>query len=163
MIVFSSKNVMQPDQAKAGASVRFVPRVGQGNDTPESQLWAQTAGPNPGINLVFQPTLNSGLQLCLDVEADSKVEGAPLVLRPCDGTLSQTWQSVGGPTPAFYRNQHSGFYMEVEPANGGRVVQRAFVPRVPSSATPQERQAAKARTDNQLFFLSPKSFGIGGA
>ena len=66
----------------------------------------------------------------------------------------------GGTPPNFVQNVNSGLNMEAEQRNN-RVVQRGFVPRVPAGASIEERQALRQRNNSQLFFISPKSFGVG--
>jgi hypothetical protein len=158
-------NLLQPvgNVGAPGTRVTVAPRVGKAQQTAEFQVWTQINNGKGTISLLFQPSANSGRPLCLDVAGDSRNDGAPLELRPCDGTPSQSWRLLGGGTPPhFVQNVNSGLNMEAELRNN-RVVQRGFVPRVPAGASIEERQALRERNSSQLFFLSPKSFGVGGA
>ncbi|MEV0568545.1 RICIN domain-containing protein [Dactylosporangium sp. NPDC050588] len=167
-----TKNLLVPTGANAGARIVAKPRIGQAQDTPESQVWTfdnskkfdQNGKPiSGGVSFVFQPTFGKpGVRaLCIDVVGDSKQAGAAFELRPCDGTPSQVFVRVGDVQVPFVQNVLSGLNMEVQ-ANGA-VVQQPFVGRVPANATPAERQALQARNNAQHFLLSPKAFGVGGA
>lgn len=158
----NAKNLLVPDGANNNARIRSKPRTGQANETPESQVWTEVTPAGGQVVLVFQPTTNGGRQLCMDVEGDSKNAGAAVILRPCDGTPSQTWKRIGGGGgPEFLQNLNSGLNMEV--LANGQVAQQPFVGRVPANASLAERQALQARNNAQQFFLNPKAFGVGGA
>jgi len=151
-VVSIDDELLEPRASTAGAPLRFATRIGRANDTPDSQTWAQRRGRLGGtFALVHTPSIAAaGVQLCADVEGDSREAGARLVLRPCDGTDSQLWRPLGGGSgPRFLQNVQSELNMERVP---GGVVQNDFAPR-------EEPE----RSNNQLFSVSPKSFGIGGA
>ena len=74
------------------------------------------------------------------------------MLHPCDGTDSQAWRQLVAVAPSQLENQGSKLKMELV---GGRLVQAQF----PGRDDADRRQ----RTTAQSFFVSPKSFGVGGA
>ncbi|MFG1661421.1 RICIN domain-containing protein [Micromonospora chersina] len=167
-----TKNLLAPNGATAGARIVSQPRIGQAQNTPESQVWTfdrskkfDQSGNDikGGISFIFQPTFNKpGVrQLCMDVVTNSIQAGAGFELRPCDGTPSQVFLTVGDLQIPYVQNVLSGLNLEVKP--GGEVVQQPFVGRIPSNATADERQRLKARDQAQRFLLNPKSFGVGGA
>lgn len=154
-VSFVGRLVMEPDRSAPGAGIRAVPRVGVANATPDRQVWkSERARQGRGaINLVHAPSTRgeNPRPLCLDVDGDSRAVGARLVLRPCDGTESQAWRQLTAVPPSHFQNLESGLKMEVA---GGRLVQAEFAPR--------DAADARARTNAQLFFLPPKTVGVGG-
>jgi ricin-type beta-trefoil lectin protein len=150
-VVRIDDELLQPQGSTAGSPLRFATRIGQANDTPDNQTWTQRRGRLGGtFRLVHTPSVQQGgVQLCVDVEGDSTEAGARLVLRPCDGTDSQLWRGLGSSRPQVLQNVESELNMER--VRGG-VVQNQFPPR-------EDRERAR----NQLIFVSPKSFGVGGA
>lgn len=146
--------VITPDRSASGAPVRQVPRIGKAAATPIEQTWRteSSRAARGAVSLVHTPSLNTGRRLCLDVQGDSTAEGAPLVLRPCDGTDSQAWRQLTAVPPTKLENVGSALKMEIV---GARVVQAQFPAR--DDADAQQRNTA------QSFFISPKSFGVGGA
>jgi hypothetical protein len=154
VITDRSGNVLAPDRSASGAVIRSVPRIGAANATPDSQVWQAPAARQRGtFNLVFVPSLrDGGVQLCLDVRGDSTEPGAPLVLRPCDGTDSQAWKNQINTNPTGIVNSASGLLWELV---DGRLVQNG----PPARSDADFRQRARL----QQFSISPKSFGIGGA
>jgi hypothetical protein len=149
-------NIVVPDRAAPGARVRSVPRIGQADATPPEQTWLREIARNGRgtFNLVHTPSAgDGGRKLCLDVQGDSLEVGAPLVLRPCDGTDSQAWSVPAGfATFTQLINRDSGLNAELV---GGRLVQAAF----------PERDDPDARERNRLqgFSIVPRTFGFGGA
>lgn len=150
-----STNILVPDRAAPGSAISSVPRIGKADDTPQSQVWQRGSARNGRgtFNLVFAPTIGDGQrQLCLDVQGDSTQAGAPIVLRPCDGTDSQAWKKLSTAAFAQFENFGSGLKAELV---GGRLAQFEF---------PNRNDAdVRERTQLQQFSIVPKSFGIGGA
>jgi hypothetical protein len=168
----NTKNLVVPTGAANGAQIVSVPRIGQADATPDSQVWtfdhakrfdANGKVVRGALSFIFQPTFNKpGVRpLCIDVANDSTQVGAPFVLRPCDGTPSQTFVTLGDLQFPLLQNVLSG--LKVEVLTNGNVTQQDFPPRPAANASPAERQALRARSQAQTFLLSPKSFGIGGA
>ncbi|MGN9914241.1 RICIN domain-containing protein [Phytohabitans sp. LJ34] len=151
---FADGTVLQPRANANGAELVFVPRIGKDNATPDTQTFTQRRDPTrTGFSLVFTPSL-PGRDLCVDVTGDSQQPRAQLILRFCDGSLSQTWFPVGGTTgPQFYRNSNSG--LQFGQLNG-KAVQNAFPDR---AALP--RAEFRAQTNALLSAISPRSFGQG--
>jgi hypothetical protein len=110
---------------------------------------------------VHTPSVKGGgVQLCVDVEGDSRDAGARLVLRACDGTDSQLWRLPTTVPPSAVENVQSGLRMTR--VDGGVVQDDVLLrdPKVPQNEIPREvRECGR----NQLFFISPKLFGVGGA
>lgn len=151
---FAGGLVLQPQANADGAQLLFVPRIGKDNATPATQTFAQRPDPlRPGFSLVFTPSL-PGRDLCADVVGDSQQPQAQLVLRPCDGSPSQNWFSLGGGTPVFYRNGNSGLQLG---ALNGTAVQNAFPDR-----TALPRAEFRAQTNALLASIGPRSIGQGG-
>jgi len=170
---FATNNLLVPQNGNVNAPILDTPRIGKANATPESQTWIEVT---PGkaerdalakqgftfgsaVALRFQPSADNR-PLCIDVQNDSLNPGAALVLRPCDGTPTQLWERLGANANPFLRNVRTRLNIEVQ---NGRAVQQPFVGRIPSGISLQERQALQQRNNSQQFFLSPKSFGVGGA
>jgi hypothetical protein len=170
---FATNNLLVPQNGNVNAPILDTPRIGKANATPESQTWIEVTPSRAERNaltkqgftfgsavaLQFQPSANNR-PLCIDVQNDSLNPGAALVLRPCDGTPTQLWERLGNNATEVLRNVRTRLNIEVQ---NGRAVQQPFVGRIPSGISVQERQALLARNNAQLFFLSPKSFGVGGA
>jgi hypothetical protein len=158
-IVRIDDELLEPLASTAGSPLRFAPRIGRANDTPDGQTWTQRPGRVGGtFSLVHTPSVKGGgVQLCVDVDGDSREAGARLALRPCDGSDSQLWRLPTSVPPSALQNVQSGLNME---RVSGGVVQNAFPRRDPSAPRNQDD---RARARNQLFFVSPKSFGVGGA
>lgn len=153
---FAGNLVLEPERSASGAGIRAVARVGAADATPDRQVWrSERARQGRGaINLVHAPSVRGqgARPLCLDVDGDSRAAGARLVLRPCDGTESQAWRQLSTVPPSSFQNLESGLVMEVA---GGRLIQAGFPAR--------DDADRRARTNAQLFFNEPKSFGVGGA
>jgi hypothetical protein len=150
------KTVLAPDRSAAGAPVRQVARIGVADATPPAQTWRSEQARQGGgaFTLVHTPTADAAgtRRLCLDVKGDSTTAaGAPLVLRPCDGTPSQAWKSLTNDVFTFMENQDSK--LKVELVNG-RLVQADFPPR--------DAPDANQRRTAQSVGVLPKTFGIGG-
>jgi hypothetical protein len=161
-VVRIESDLLEPRASTVGSPLRFAPRIGRANDTPDSQTWTLRPGRRGGtISLVHTPSVKGGgVQLCVDVEGDSREAGARLVLRPCDGTDSQLWRRPTTVPPSAVENVQSGLRMT---RVDGEAVQEDVLlrdPEVPQNEIPRE---VRERGRNQLFFISPKSFGVGGA
>ena len=149
------KTVLTPDRSAAGAPVRQVTRIGVADATPPDQTWRQERAQQGrgAFTLVHTPTADAAgtRRLCLDVKGDSTEAGAPLVLRPCDGTPSQAWKLLSNDVFTFMENQDSKLKVELVK---GRLVQADFPP--PGAPDFNQRRTA------QSVGVLPKTFGIGG-
>jgi hypothetical protein len=155
-------DLLEPRASAVGSPLRFAPRIGRANDTPDSQTWTERPGRRRGaVALVHTPSIaGGGVQLCADVEGDSREAGARLVLRPCDGTDSQLWLRPTTVPPSAVVNVQSGLRMT---RVNGAATQEDVVRRDPSVPQNEIPREVRERGRNQLFFISPKSFGVGGA
>lgn len=71
--------------------------VGLGTDNDSSfALWSATHHGDNYWSYKLKATETFAQPLCLDVKGDSTAENAPIVVRPCDGSLSQRWTELGG-------------------------------------------------------------------
>ena len=148
------KTVLVPDRSAAGAPVRQVTRIGAADASPAEQTWRQESARQGrgAFTLVHTPSATGARRLCLDVQGDSTQAGAPLVLRPCDGSDSQAWKFLTNSVFTQMENQDSKLKVELV---GGRLVQADF---------PQRDDADfRQRTTAQFVSVAPKSFGVGGA
>ncbi|MET7422037.1 RICIN domain-containing protein [Dactylosporangium sp. NPDC005555] len=125
----SPQNAPQLALAKAGPSASFSLVVLQEDGPFANQKWTMDQVANlGGGRLAFTYTSSSGG--CLDVNADSLQSGAALVVKPCDGTLSQRWIRDFSVNATFLKleNRNSGLIATADGGSSGtRVTQRADV------------------------------------
>jgi hypothetical protein len=111
--------------AKASASASFSSAVLRTDGPFTNQTWTmQQVADLGGGRLAFTYTNKRGG--CLDVNADSKKDGEALVVKTCDGTLSQQWVRNFSVNATFLRleNRNSGLFATAE---GNRIIQRAGI------------------------------------
>jgi Ricin-type beta-trefoil lectin domain-like len=96
--------------------------VGVDLDTNSSMaLWRATFHTGGYYSYTLKATENFVKPLCLDVQGDSKAEDAPVVLRACDGTVSQQWLEIGGTAPTNrLQNRWSNMYLH-QPTTGNEL------------------------------------------
>jgi hypothetical protein len=144
-------NILVPDRSAPGSPIRSVPRIGQTDATPQSQVWQRQNTGAGNFALVHAPSLGSQ-PLCLDIQGDPATAGAALVLSPCDGSARQSWKPLS--TAAFTQLQNKQSDLKAELV-GGRLVQNEFPKRTDADF--------RERTKLQQFSIVPKTFGVGGA
>jgi hypothetical protein len=144
-------NILVPDRSAPGSPIRSVPRIGQTDATPQSQVWQRQSTGAGNFALVHAPSLGSQ-PLCLDVQGDPATAGAALVLSPCDGSARQSWKPLSTAAFTQLQNKQSGLKAELV---GGRLVQNEFPKRTDADF--------RERTKLQQFSIVPKTFGVGGA
>jgi hypothetical protein len=72
-------------------------KVGLGTDNNSSMaLWDATPQGDGYWSYELRASEHLATPVCLDVEGDSKAQGAAIVLRACDGTPSQNWKELAG-------------------------------------------------------------------
>jgi hypothetical protein len=144
-------NILVPDRSEAGSPIRSVPRTGQADATPQSQVWQRQNTGAGNFALVHAPSLGAQ-PLCVDIQGDPATAGAALVLSPCDGSDRQSWKPLSTSIFTQLQNKESGLKAELV---GGRLVQNDF----PKRGDADFRE----RTKLQQFSVVPKTFGVGGA
>jgi Ricin-type beta-trefoil lectin domain-like len=71
-------------------------KVGLATDNNSSMaLWKATPQGDGFWSYKLRASEHLAKPVCLDVEGDSKQPGAAIVVRECDGTLSQNWRDFG--------------------------------------------------------------------
>jgi hypothetical protein len=144
-------NILVPDRSAPGSPIRSVPRIGQADATPQSQVWQRQNTGAGNFALVHVPSLGSQ-PLCVDIQGDPATAGAALVLSPCNGSDRQSWKQLSTAAFTQLQNKQSGLKAELV---GGRLVQNEFPKRTDADF--------RERTKLQQFSIVPKTFGIGGA
>jgi hypothetical protein len=147
----NAATILVPERSEPGSSIRSVPRIGQADATPPSQVWQRQSTGAGHFALVHAPSLGSQ-PLCLDIQGDPATAGAALVLSPCDGSDRQSWKPLSNAIFTQLQNKQSGLKAELV---GGRLVQNEF----PKRGDADFRE----RTKLQQFSVVPKTFGVGGA
>ena len=112
--------------AKASPNSSFSLVVVQKDGPFTNQKWTMDLVANlGGGKLAFTYTSSSGG--CLDVNGDSGLSGAALVVKTCDGSLSQQWIRDFSVDATFLKlqNRNSGLLATVDAStSGARVTQR---------------------------------------
>jgi hypothetical protein len=75
-------------------------KVGLATDNNSSMaLWKATPQGDGFWTYKLRASEHLATPVCLDVEGDSKEPGAAIVVRACDGTLSQNWRDIDASFP----------------------------------------------------------------
>jgi hypothetical protein len=122
-----------------------MPRLGQADATPQSQVWQRQSTGAGDFALVHAPRLGTQ-PLCLDVQGDPATAGAALVLSPCDGSDRQSWTPLSTAVFTQLQNKQSGLEAELV---GGRLVQNELPKRgdlLPRILPGREGHGAARRT-----------------